>query len=144
MSATQSLANHPKYFPLYHFVAFPILTVNFGVAVAGLIKGPSLATSWQLVMAFGFLCVLLAARLMALKVQDRVIRLEERLRLARVLPADLQGAVETLRPSHLVALRFAPDDEVVELVRQVVDGKFNNQKEIKMAVRNWRPDYLRA
>ncbi|MEK6689022.1 MAG: DUF6526 family protein [Gemmatimonadota bacterium] len=144
MSATQSLANHPKYFPLYHFVAFPILTINFGVAVAGLIKAPSLATTWQLVMAFGFLCVLLAARLMALKVQDRVIRLEERLRLARVLPADLQGSIETLRTSHLVALRFAPDDEVVELVRQVVAGKLNNQKEIKMAVRNWRPDYLRA
>jgi hypothetical protein len=88
--------------------------------------------------------VLLAARLMALKVQDRVIRLEERLRLARVLPADLQGSIETLRTGHLVALRFAPDDEVVELVRQVVAGKLNNQKEIKMAVRNWRPDYLRA
>ncbi|MEK7381539.1 MAG: DUF6526 family protein [Gemmatimonadota bacterium] len=144
MSAPQNHANHPKYFPLYHFVAFPILTINLGVAVAGIVKAPSLATTWQLVMAFGFLCVLLAARLMALKVQDRVIRLEERLRLARVLPADLRGALETLRPSHLVALRFAPDDEVVELVRQVVAGKLNEQKEIKQAIRNWRPDYLRA
>ena len=144
MSAPQNFANHPKYFPLYHFIATPVLMVNLGVAAVAVFKAPSLATGWQLVMAFTFICVLLAARLMVLKVQDRLIRLEERLRLARVLPADLQGAIASLRPRHLVALRFAPDDEVVDLVRQVVAGKLNQQKEIKMAVKNWQADYLRA
>lgn len=141
---SQDYANHPKYFPLFHFVAFPLLTINLAIAVRAVFKAPSLATGWGVAFAFALLCMLFAARLMALKVQDRVIRLEERLRMARVLPADLQDSIEKLRPSHLVALRFAPDDEVVELVRQVLAGKLNEQKEIKMAVKNWRADYLRA
>ena len=144
MSAPQNYANHPKIFPMFHYIAIPLLTINLVVAVVAAFKAPSLSTGWGVVFAFALVCTLFAARLMALKVQDRVIRLEERLRLARVLPADLQGAIATLRPSHLVALRFASDDEVVDLVRQVVAGKLNAQKEIKMAIRNWQADYLRA
>lgn len=144
MNAPQTFANHPKFFPLYHYVAFPLFTINLVVKAVAVFKSPSLSTGWEVVFAFALIGALLASRLMALKVQDRVIRLEERMRLARVLPAELQGAIETLRPSHLVALRFAPDDEVADLVRQVVAGKLNEQKEIKTAVRNWRADYLRA
>lgn len=141
---SQTYANHARYFPLFHFVAFPLLTINLGVAIAGAVRAPGLASLWQVVLAFTFICMLLASRLMALRVQDRVIRLEERLRLTRVLPADLQGRIEALKPRQLVALRFAPDDEVVELVRQVLDGKLSEQKEIKQAIRNWQADYLRA
>lgn len=144
MRAPQTFANHPKFFPIYHYVAFPLFTINLVVRAIAAFRSPSLSTGWEVVFAFALICALLASRLMALKVQDRVIRLEERLRLTRILPADLQGAIDTLRTSHLVALRFAPDDEVVELVRQVIAGKLNEQKEIKLAVRNWRGDYLRA
>jgi hypothetical protein len=81
---------------------------------------------------------------MALTVQDRVIRLEMQLRLARVLPADLQGRIAALQRGHYVALRFAGDDELADLVRQIADGGLRTPKEIKQRVKNWQADWLRA
>jgi hypothetical protein len=73
-----------------------------------------------------------------------VIRLEERLRLSRILsPAD-QAAVESLRPAQLIALRFASDDEVPDLVRRILAGELSKANEIKKAIRVWKPDYLRV
>jgi hypothetical protein len=101
-------------------------------------------TIWAFVMAIGLAGLLFASRLMALRVQDRLIRLEESLRLARLLPPDLQGAIATMRPRHFVALRFAPDEEVVELVRRVQAGELDDQKAIKAAIRHWKADTFRA
>jgi hypothetical protein len=86
----------------------------------------------------------LSARMFALTVQDRVIRLEERLRYQRLLPADLQSRIGEFTVNQLVSLRFAGDAELPALARKVLDDKLNERKAIKRLVKNWRPDYLRA
>jgi hypothetical protein len=141
---SQNFRNHARYFPLFHFIASPILLGNVLLTGWWLFRSPSLPTAWGFVMAVGLGALLFASRLMALRVQDRLIRLEESLRLARVLPPDLQGAITALRPRHLVALRFAPDDEVAGLIRRIQAGELDDQKAIKLAIRNWKADTFRA
>jgi hypothetical protein len=87
---------------------------------------------------------LLTVRLMALHVQDRVIRLEERLRYERVLPSDLKPRAGELTVNQYVSLRFASDAELPALTRKVLDEKLDNRKAIKQLIKNWKPDYLRA
>jgi hypothetical protein len=131
--------------PLYHYVAVPILVLNFLNTVRHAYLAPGDRSSWfQMLVAFGLLALAFSARVMALTVQDRVIRLEMRLRLARVLPADLQSRVASLTPRQCVALRFAGDDELPELVREVCEGRLQTPKEIKQRIRNWQADWLRA
>jgi hypothetical protein len=77
-------------------------------------------------------------------VQDRVIRLEESLRLSRLLPPELQSRIDELRVRHLVALRFASDGEVTDLVRRVLGGELTTPDAIKRSIKVWRPDHLRA
>jgi hypothetical protein len=141
----QTYKNHTKLFPLFHFVAVPILFLNFVNTIRHVYLAPGDRSSWfQMVVAFGLLAGLFAARVMALAVQDRVIRLEMQLRLARVLPADLQAQAARITPRQLVALRFASDDELPELVREVSGGRLNTSKEIKTRIKNWQGDFLRA
>jgi len=140
----QSYKNHARFFPLFHFFAFPVLLLNFLFAAANLIRNANLTTLWTAIVALALAALALSARLMALTVQDRVIRLEMRLRLARVLPADLQQCVDKLSHRQLVALRFASDAELPELCRDVTDGRLQTSKEIKMRVKNWQADWLRA
>ena len=144
MPDTQTYANHTRYSPLFHFVASPILFGNLLLTGWWLYREPSLITAWAFVLAIGLEALLLASRMMALRVQDRLIRLEESLRLARVLPPEMQGAIAALRPRHFVALRFAPDGEVAELVRRIQAGELDDQKAIKLAIRNWKADTFRA
>jgi hypothetical protein len=105
---------------------------------------PTRSTAFAALVAFGITAATFAARVMALSVQDRVIRLEMQLRMAGLLPADLQPRAQQLTRSQLVALRFAGDQELPDLVRQVLDGKLTSQKEIKLAIRDWKGDDLRA
>lgn len=140
----QTYANHARWFPIFHFVASPILHLHVLFTGWLLYREPSFRALWALLIAVGLVALLYSCRMMALKVQDRLIRLEETLRLTRLLPPDLQGAVGTLRARHLVALRFAPDDEVADLVRRVVAGELDSQDAIKRAIRTWRPDTFRA
>ena len=140
----QSYKSHARYFPLFHFVASPILLLNFLNAVRHLWLTPNLSTAFATLVAFGLVAGLLAARVMALTVQDRLIRLEMQLRFARVLPADLQSRTGMLKRGHFVALRFASDEELTDLVRSVCEGSLQTPKEIKQRVRNWQPDWLRA
>ena len=95
-------------------------------------------------MALALIVGFFSARLFALSVQDRVIRLEERLRYQRLLPADLQLRIEEFTVAQLVSLRFASDAELPALARKVLDEKLNERKAIKQLVKNWKPDYLRA
>jgi hypothetical protein len=95
-------------------------------------------------VAFALAGGALAARVMVLAVQDRVIRLEMRLRLREVLPADLHARIAELTREQLVGLRFAGDGELPDLVRQVLAGSLKNTTEIKKAVKQWQGDYLRA
>lgn len=140
----QTYSNHVRFFPLFHFVAIPILLANMLREGWMLYKAPSMATAWQFVVAFAVLAGILAARVMALAVQDRVIRLEMRMRLKNVLPADLQTRVPDLTREQLVGLRFGSDAELPELVRQVLNGSLKTPRDIKKAVTNWQGDYLRA
>lgn len=140
----QNYSNHTKFFPPFHFVAVPILLLYFLNEMRHLWMNPNRSTAFAALVAFGILTSVFASRLMALKVQDRVIRLEEQLRMRGLLPADLHGRLHELTPAQMVALRFAGDGELENLVRDVLAGKLSNQKAIKMAIKDWRGDYLRA
>jgi hypothetical protein len=144
MAKPQRYDNHARYFPPFHFIAFPILAIHLIVRLVDLVKGPSLAAAWEAVVAFGLVTIAFAARYMALRVQDRVIRLEERLRLSKLLPADQALEIGQLSTRQVIALRFARDDEVPELVRRVRSGELAEPDDIKRAIRVWRPDTLRA
>lgn len=141
---TQSYANHTRNFPLFHFVAFPILAGNFFYTLYLLYEAPGKGTAWQVVLAFGFIALALASRVMVLSVQDRLIRLEMQLRLMRVLPAAMHPQITALKRGHFVALRFASDQELPELVREITEGRLTTPKEIKMRVKDWQADWLRA
>jgi len=107
------------------------------------ITGPSLDAGLHILGAFAALVAAFKIRLYALKVQDRVIRLEERLRLKEVLPANLQSRIGDLTEDQLIGLRFASDGELADLVQKTLDQKLD-RKQIKQAVKNWRPDFLRV
>lgn len=141
----QNLSNHGKFFPSFHFFVLPALLINFGFSVRWWWKGSfSLAGAVNLLAAaalfVGFVCV----RVMAMKVQDRVIRLEERVRFERVLPADLQARIPEFTIDQLVALRFASNSELPELARKVLDENVKDRKAIKQMIKTWRPDFARA
>ena len=141
----QNFTNHVRFVPLYHFFALPMLVVNFGWSIyrwiaAGFSIG---GLEWVLTSAALFFGVLYA-RLFALSVQDRVIRLEERLRYERVLPEELRWRADELTVDQFVSLRFASDEELEKLMQKVLDGKLTERKAIKQLIKNWRPDSLRA
>ena len=140
----QTYKNHARFFPLFHFFVAPVLLANLLIALRHLYLQPSLSAGWAVIVAAALVGLALAARLMALTVQDRVIRLEMRLRMQQALPPELYSRVEDLKPQQLVALRFASDAELADLVREVLAGKLQTQKAIKQRVRQWAPDYLRA
>jgi hypothetical protein len=141
---TQNFDNHTRWNPLYHFVASPILLLNVIVALRAVMREATMETGWQLVVAIGIYAGLLAARMQPLILQNRVIRLEEQLRLQRLLPATPMGEIEAIRTRDLIALRFASDAELPELVRRVRAGEFKHPKEIKRAVKHWRADFMRV
>jgi hypothetical protein len=143
--AEQSLQSHTKWFPPFHFFVMPVFIINFGWSIYRWKASEfSLRGFESVVLALALVVFALSARLMALKVQDRVIRLEERLRLERLLPADLRPRIGEFTCGQLVALRFASDAELPGLARKVLDEKIVERKAIKQLVKNWRADYLRA
>ena len=144
MAATQTYKNHTRFFPLFHFIASPILALYLINELRHLWMNPNRSTAFAALVAFGLNCGLLSARVMALAVQDRVIRLELQLRLRSLLPAELVPRINELKRQQMVALRFASDKELPDLVRDVLAGKLTSQKEIKLAIRDWQGDYLRA
>jgi hypothetical protein len=145
MAEQQNFSNHGKFFPPFHFFAAPILIANFIWSIFRLKPlGFSPYAIFSVVVAAALVVTLFAARIMALKVQDRVIRLEERLRYQRLLPPDLQSRIDDFTMNQLVSLRFASDAELPTLARKVLDDKINDRKTIKQLITVWRPDYLRA
>jgi hypothetical protein len=141
---TQNYSNHQRYLPYFHFFVLPILGANFVISAVRLFRDPSFDTTWTMLVALALVLGIFAARAMPLRAQDRVIRLEERNRLAALLPADLKNRLDDLTTSQLIALRFAPDDEVPELSRRALSGELRTAAEIKRAVKNWRADHLRV
>jgi hypothetical protein len=144
MAQEQSFASHSRYYPWHHFVVQPILLGNLVVEIMRLEKYPTRYHVWLVVFAIGLIIFSFTSRSMSLRAQDRVIRLEETLRLSRLLPASDHGVIAGLRPGQLVALRFAPDEEVPELVRRIAAGELTTGKEIKAAIANWKADHLRV
>lgn len=143
--AEQNFANHTKFFPLFHFFVLPVLLVNLGIQVYRLKElWNTFRGIFNVLLALALIAGFLSARRFALAVQDRVIRLEERLRYQRLLPADLQPRIEDFSVAQLVSLRFASDAELPALARKVLDEKMQDRKAIKQLVKNWKPDYLRA
>lgn len=141
----QNLKNHGRFVPLYHFFALPILIGNFGTRVYFWFKaGFALSHFFPILLAAALFLGILYARLFALAVQDRLIRLEERVRYERVLPEELRWRADELTVNQFVSLRFASDDELPTLMKKVLDEKMTSRKAIKQLIKNWRPDYLRA
>ena len=140
----QSYGNHRRWFPLFHFFVVPILFAHLVITIVVCVRNPTAWNAWNIVFALGLVGFTFAARLMALRVQDRLIRLEERLRLQQLLPDDLRARMHELRPRHLVAMRFCDDAEVPELCRAILNGEVDTQRQIKQRISKWRPDWLRA
>lgn len=144
MAETQNYANHVRYYPLVHFVITPILLINLIWQIVRLSQEFSWDRAENLLLAVGLMLLSLAARSQALMVQNRIIRLEESLRYHKLLPPDLALQAEQLPTGNKIALRFASDEELPELVKRAINGDFKDAKEIKLAIKNWRGDYLRA
>lgn len=144
MSA-QNLKNHVRFVPLFHFFVLPALIGNFGTRVYFWIKGGfGLSHFFPILLAAALFLGVLYARLFALRVQDRLIRLEERVRYERILLEELRWRADELSVNQFVSLRFASDDELPALMKRVLDEKVTSRKAIKHLIMNWRPDYLRA
>jgi hypothetical protein len=140
----QSYKTHTRFLPLFHFFVLPVLLGTLLLALWRLVQAPGLNTAWGAVVAFALVGLGFLSRVQALTVQDRVIRLEERQRLRQLLPQDLHAQISALTHRQLVALRFASDEELAEMVRDIIGGRLTTPKEIKMRVRSWRADWLRA
>lgn len=140
----QTYSNHRRFLPLYHFVVTPLLIANIGVESVRLFNNQSPGQLWSLIVAVTLLLLALSARLMALIVQNRTIRLEERLRLASLMPEPQRSRIAELGTSQLIGLRFAPDEEAPILVQRCLDGELQGSAAVKKEVRKWRPDYMRV
>ena len=141
---TQSFASHRRWIPMWHFFALPVLIINVFVVAIAYARDPRLINGWAVIVAIALAVGIFVSRYMPLRAQDRIIRLEERARLERVLPGDLRGRVGELTPSQLIAIRFAADDEVPDLTRRTLNGELKSQGDIKRAIRTWRADTLRV
>ncbi len=146
MPAPQNLKNHTRFDPPFHFVILPLTILNFIFAIYITIHRWPLDRYlhiWWVVMAFAIFLLAGVARGSALKAQDRIIRLEERLRLAALLPSSERDKIDRLTCPQLIALRFASDEELPTLAIKAVDQNLD-PKTIKQSIVNWRPDYQRV
>jgi len=141
---TQSYETHRRYFPAHHFFVQPILIAHLVMQVIQFVEVQSFDAGWSVMFALALVVFSFTSRVMSLTAQDRVIRLEERLRLMRLMPAEDHARIDELRTRHLVALRFASDDEVVGLARRCLSGELKSSKDVKQNVKTWRPDFLRV
>jgi hypothetical protein len=144
MSEKQNYQNHTRFHPLFHFVGFPILAISLIYFIVRVFQDFSWDRLMFVFLLVGVIATFFLTRVNALKAQDRVIRLEERLRYKELLPNDLAEKAMNLRTNQMIALRFASDEELPDLVARTLNGEFATGKEIKLAVKNWRGDYLRV
>ena len=145
-SSPQNLKNHGRIDPPFHFVLFFVLVANLVFAGFHVVRhwhDAPIASSWYIVLSFAAILILLKIRQYPVKVQDRVIRLEERLRLQALAPAQWHSQIHRLTEDQLIGLRFAADDEVVELAKQALEHHLT-RKQIKERIQNWRADHFRV
>ncbi len=140
----QTYATHRRYVPLYHFVAAALLLASLVYAVWSVITSFSLQSVMYLALVLAVVMVYYFSRVFPLAVQDRLIRLEERMRLERILPDALRPRIEEFTTGQLIALRFASDAELPALAQRVLDENLQDREEIKRQVSHWRADHQRA
>jgi hypothetical protein len=139
----QTLANHVRLDPPYHYFVLPVLAISWLISVVFLVRHPGFLHFWIVVFNTALVVAVIRSRQYALKVQDRVIRLEERLRLATLLPDSLRPQITRLSEGQFIALRFASDEEVPGLIERTLSANLA-PADIKKAIKNWRPDYWRV
>jgi len=146
MPEPQTFKNHTRFHPPFHFFVLPVLLLNFIFSIWYTIRHwpnhPHLLP-WAILMSLVLFVGFGLSRGAALKAQDRIIRLEEKLRYAALLPADLLARSQALTVRQIIGLRFASDDELPALVKRALDENLS-EKDIKKSINNWRPDYLRV
>ncbi len=144
MEQTQNYSNHTRWYPLVHFVIVPLLLTNLICHLVRFVMTPGWERGFWTILSLVLILMVLAARLQALKAQDRVIRLEEWFRYRELLTPEMAARARELSVSKIIALRFASDLELPELVAKTVAGTLSTSKEIKSAINHWRPDHLRV
>ncbi|MDA0328113.1 MAG: DUF6526 family protein [Gemmatimonadetes bacterium] len=138
--STQSFGHHAKMVPMYHYVGFSLVltpTVYFGYQA---VTNFAMAPAMLMVLGLGAMVMAFFGRVFPLGVQDRVIRLEEHLRMERILAPELKARIGEITTDQLIGLRFAPDAELPGLMQKVLDGSLTDRKAIKQAIQNWRAD----
>ncbi len=141
---SQTYASHRRYLPGYHFFTLPVIWVNAIVQLVQAFRFPSVWMFWNAVVWFALAAAVWYSRVMAVTAQNRAIRLEERQRLARLMPPESRHRINELTTRQLIALRFASDEEVCELAGRCLDGTLHTRAEIKKEIKKWRPDYDRV
>jgi hypothetical protein len=141
---TQNFANHTKWVPAFHFFVLPVFLLNVLWCMYRLVRWFSIDSAISLVLALALFLLAFYARTFALAVQDRLIRLEMRLRMQQLLPQELRPRIPDFTVDQMVALRFAGDAELPALCRKVLDGKIADRSTIKKMIQNWQPDLVRA
>jgi len=141
--APQSLKNHGRLDPPYHVFTFGLYLANLVFAVISEVRHTDYVSTWYLLVSIFVIVPILKLRMYPLKVQDRVIRLEERLRLQALAPPEWHAQIYRINEDQLIGLRFASDDEVVELAKQALEHGWN-RKQIKERIKSWRPDEWRV
>ena len=144
MKTPQTYQNHVRWFPLVHFVIFPILTINLVWQAAMLFYDVSWDRAMGVLVALALVLLTLAARIQALRAQNRIIRLEEQLRYRAVLNPEMAAKAADLPLSQIIPLRFASDGELGSIAQRVADGELKTSKEIKLAIKDWRGDHHRV
>jgi hypothetical protein len=146
MPAPQNLKNHARYFPPFHFVVLPLLLLNVIFSIYLTVHNwPAYKHThiWWIILSIIFFVMAGISRESALTVQNRVIRLEERLRLAALVSEPDRAHIHELTTPQLIALRFASDDEIPALVHKTLTQRLE-PKAIKASINKWRPDYERV
>jgi len=143
MAAQQSFENHAKVVPAYHYFTSLLIVTNLAYRLYEVVTRFSVETLMSALAAIGLFMLFVYARVFALAVQDRVIRLEMRLRLQELAP-DLRPRLSEFTVNQLCGLRFASDAELPGLARTVLADKLNDRKTIKRMIRDWQADLLRA
>ena len=136
----QNYSSHVRLVPPYHYVAAPIFILNALYQIYAMIGVWTLDAIVDALVGVALVILFLFARVFALAAQDRVIRLEMRLRMTELLPEDLQGRINDFTPQQMVGLRFAGDAELPALARKVLDENITAATPIKKLVQDWQPD----
>jgi hypothetical protein len=146
----QSFAHHTRWDPAFHFFLVPVFTIGLVMSLVHFFAHlresdfrDNFHSALLILLAAAFLVLVFKVRLYALKVQDRVIRLEERLRLMQLLPEAVRSRIPEFTVGQLVALRFASDHELPKLAERALKENLGRD-DIKKAIQNWRPDHWRV